>query len=170
MTPTARSKAYFTEIGFRVDVVERWIGVGLGDRDAHGSTIGRRKKRKDFCGFADLIAFSRFEEIAVQSTSASGMSARIKKLLTDPDSTGVSVAVIEWLLGSCGSCEALGHRRLLVQGWKKYATPVDRKLWRPRHAWITVGQFEAKQVADVRDMLAEREELVKASRRELLIA
>lgn len=65
-SPTQLSLAKLREEGYLVDVVERWIP---------GANI-----RKDLYGFIDIIALKGKETLAVQTTSASNMSARCKKI------------------------------------------------------------------------------------------
>lgn len=134
LTPTARSKKHFEELGYVGDVVERWIGIGA------QTAIGIGKKRRDFCGFADLIFFTDHEEVAVQATSAAGVSARNKKILEEP---WVREQAMKWLSGGCRSCGITGRRRLVIQGWKKYKVAIDRKHWRPLEKWLELTDFAA---------------------------
>jgi hypothetical protein len=65
-SPTQLSLAKLREEGYIVDVVERWIP---------GANI-----RKDLYGFIDIIALKGKETLVVQTTSASNLSARCKKI------------------------------------------------------------------------------------------
>lgn len=56
-----------TEKGFIIELVER--------------RIPHTRVTKDFLGFADYIAISEFETLAIQATSASNHAARIKKIM-----------------------------------------------------------------------------------------
>jgi len=47
-------------------------------------TKGKRSLKKDFLGFSDHLAFQRGFVTAIQSTSYEGMSARKKKILSEP--------------------------------------------------------------------------------------
>jgi hypothetical protein len=150
-SPTVRTRDYFREHGYRIDVVERWIGVGLDNK-----FMGTRKKRKDFCGFADLIAFLPQEIIAIQSTSRSNMSNRVKKIVHGIDAEPNSQeSAIEWLLGE-------GRRRIIIQGWAKYAKPVDRKWWRALNREVLLDEFPVELVAKVRADLEERKKLAES--------
>lgn len=68
MSPTALTLRTLRELGHpAVDVVERWIP---------GANI-----RKDLFGFIDILAIDKDGEVfAIQATSRSNMSARIKKI------------------------------------------------------------------------------------------
>ena len=76
MSPLARSKELYEERGYTVETVERWIP---------GANI-----RKDFLGCIDLIAMRPDppDVVAIQSTSASNVSARVKKIA---DSAGLAL-------------------------------------------------------------------------------
>lgn len=73
VSPTQRSLKYLREQGYHVGVVEHWNGyVGI---------------RQDLFGFADLIAVKEGCPImAVQTTSYSNTSARVKKIRSIPES------------------------------------------------------------------------------------
>lgn len=66
MTPTQRSMAALRELGYLVEVVEKWNSF--------------TRTRKDLWGWADLLAIRRGEVLAVQVTST-GVSSRIKKIM-----------------------------------------------------------------------------------------
>ena len=66
MTPTQRSLAALRELGYLVEVVEKWNSF--------------TRTRKDLWGWADLLAIRRGEVLAVQVTST-GVSSRIKKIM-----------------------------------------------------------------------------------------
>ena len=72
MTPTQRSLAALRELGYLVEVVEKWNSF--------------TRTRKDLWGWADLLAVRRGEVLAVQVTST-GVSSRIKKI-TDSETIG----------------------------------------------------------------------------------
>lgn len=90
-SPTSRSKALLEERGYMVDVVERWIP---------GANI-----RRDLFHLWDLLAIHRETGAvcAVQTTSASGVSARLKKIGDSPNIATVRKA--GWAL--------------FVHGWRK---------------------------------------------------
>ena len=66
MTPTQRSLKALRELGYLVEVVEKWNSF--------------TRTRKDLWGWADLLAIRRGEVLAVQVTST-GVSSRIKKIM-----------------------------------------------------------------------------------------
>jgi len=66
MTPTQRSLKALRELGYLVEVVEKWNSF--------------TRTRKDLWGWADLLAIKRGEVLAVQVT-ATGVSSRIKKIM-----------------------------------------------------------------------------------------
>lgn len=68
MTPTQRSLKYLRDKGYTVEVVER------------STNFGGRFRRHDLFGIADLIALGDNEVLLVQVTSASNVSARVKKI------------------------------------------------------------------------------------------
>lgn len=113
MTPTARTLDQLRREGWYADVVERVV-----PRPGRPHPI-----RSDLFGFADVLAV-RPSGIAllVQCTAASGISARVAKIL-DADYLPIVEA---WLADPMHSLE--------VWGWKKYAkaNPGSRRLWRPR--------------------------------------
>jgi hypothetical protein len=65
-SPTQRSLAHLRELGYHVEVVEKWNSF--------------TKQRKDLWGWADLLAIRKGEVLAVQVT-ASAVSDRIKKIM-----------------------------------------------------------------------------------------
>jgi carbonic anhydrase len=86
MTPTQRSLAALRELGYLVEVVEKWNSF--------------TRTRKDLWGWADLLAIRRGEVLAVQVTSE-GVSNRVKKV-TESETiarvreAGVRVEVHGW--------------------------------------------------------------------------
>ena len=65
-SPTQRSLKKLRDEGWTADVVERWVP---------GANI-----RRDLFGFIDILAISGNETLAVQATSYSNISARVKKI------------------------------------------------------------------------------------------
>ena len=65
-SPTQRSLEYLREIGYLPEVVERFNSF--------------TKQRKDLWTWCDIIAIRKDEVLAVQVTSSSNVSARIKKI------------------------------------------------------------------------------------------
>jgi hypothetical protein len=66
MTPTQRSLKALRDLGYLVEIVEKWNSF--------------TRTRKDLWGWADLLAIKRGEVLAVQVTST-GVSSRIKKIM-----------------------------------------------------------------------------------------
>jgi hypothetical protein len=86
MTPTQRSLAALRELGYLVEVVEKWNSF--------------TRTRKDLWGWADLLAIRRGEVLAVQVTSE-GVANRVKKV-TDSETiarvreAGVRIEIHGW--------------------------------------------------------------------------
>lgn len=88
-SPTQRSLEYLREQGYHCEVVEKWNAW--------------TKQRKDLWGWADVLAIRRNEVLAVQVTSGSNVSARIKKI-QESDTVG--------LVRDAGI-------RIEIHGWRK---------------------------------------------------
>lgn len=91
MTPTQRTLKYLRADGWLCAVVERW--------NAHA------KIRQDLFGVVDVLAIREGETLAVQVTSGSGVSARVRKI-ADADATQ-RIRAAGW--------------RFEVHGWRKNA-------------------------------------------------
>jgi hypothetical protein len=91
LSPTQRSLKLLRDRGYLAEVVEKWIP---------GANI-----RKDLWGWCDVVGVKRGETLAVQATSASNVSARVKKI-ADSETVG-KVREAGW--------------RIVVFGWKKVA-------------------------------------------------
>src|SRR5688572_10365539 len=92
MSPTQRSLKHMRDQGYFAEVVERWVP--------------RVNIRKDFAGFADILCIHRENKgdiVAVQSTSDSNVSARVKKITEHEN-----LAVVR-----------KGGFKILVHGWRK---------------------------------------------------
>ena len=86
MTPTQRSLAALRDLGYLVEVVEKWNSF--------------TRTRKDLWGWADLLAIRRGEVLAVQVTSE-GVANRVKKVMDSETiarvrEAGVRVEVHGW--------------------------------------------------------------------------
>lgn len=93
-SPTRRTLELLRKDGWKlVEVVEHWNSWA--------------SVRKDLFGFIDVIAISNDQTLGVQVTSAANVSARIKKMLHDPE---IRPRVVTW-------CQ--GNRTLEVHGWGK---------------------------------------------------
>jgi hypothetical protein len=88
-SPTQRSLQLMRDRGCLAEVVERW--------NPHSRT------RHDLWGFVDIICLDDNQVIAVQSTSRSNMSARIRKIEEHENLAAVLRAGIQ----------------IVVHGWKK---------------------------------------------------
>src|SRR5574341_1521515 len=89
-SPTQRSLKLMRERGFYAEVVEHWNQWA--------------RKRKDLFGFIDVLCLGDTGDlVGVQSTSASNISARVRKITDSPFLGRVRKAGI----------------RILVHGWKK---------------------------------------------------
>ncbi len=92
-SPTQRSKAHLEKQGYRVAITEHWC---------HFS-----RRRKDMFNVVDLLAIREGETLAVQTTSASNMSARVKKIaesdaIADIRAAGWGFVVHGWKKGANG--------------------------------------------------------------------
>lgn len=99
-SPTQRSLKELRSRGYMVAVTERWNPFA--------------NIRQDLFGFIDLLAIRGDEVLAVQTTTAANVSARVKKLTELP-------AVLRWV--------ASPTRRLVIHGWAKRGEKGKRKLW-----------------------------------------
>jgi hypothetical protein len=89
MTPTARSLAYLRAEGWHAEVVEMTIR-------APGRTF-----KRDLWGFVDIIAIREADVLAVQTTSATNVAARVRKITESPllplvRAAGVAIHVHGW--------------------------------------------------------------------------
>lgn len=114
ISPTQRSLALLKEGNFICQVVERWNPYA--------------KVRVDLFGFIDIVAVRHPYPgvIGIQTTSASNMSARIKKIL------GIPEAKI-WLTAG---------NRIIVHGWSKKGRAGARKTWQYNVTEITLEDFK----------------------------
>ena len=92
-SPTQRSKAHLEKQGYRVAIVEHWNAFA--------------RIRQDLFGVVDLLCLRGSETLAVQTTSASNMSARVKKIaesdaIADIRAAGWGVVVHGWKKGTNG--------------------------------------------------------------------
>lgn len=87
-SPTQRSKKYLEKLNYRVGITEHW--------NPHAFI------RQDLFGFIDMIGVKENSVVAVQTTSASNMSAREKKILTHENypavkSSGMQLFLHGWV-------------------------------------------------------------------------
>lgn len=131
-SPTSRTKEWLRALGYVEDTVEQ--------RQAWKTDSGYSPLR-DWCNFADLVAFSATRTLAVQCTSTTNVASRVTKCLAEPRA---------WLW-----LQAPG-RSLWVVGWKKYAKPLEghRKFWRPMLQSLVSDEFEQSVVLEAKALLA----------------
>ncbi len=89
-SPTQRSLKYLRDLGYHVEIVEHYNFFA--------------KKRYDLWGFSDLLAIKPNEILAVQTTSGSNVSARVKKINNHENvvkvrQAGIRIHVHGWAKG-----------------------------------------------------------------------
>ena len=92
MTPTQKTLKWMRSQGYHCEVVEHWVPF---PKPGH---------RKDLLGFIDVLCIRGDDLVAVQTTAASGVSSRLKKIKAEPRA-GL------WLAGI--------RRHIQIHGWKK---------------------------------------------------
>ncbi len=101
MSPTQRSLNLMRDSGCSlVETCERWNPFA--------------KRRNDLFGFVDVLAVQGDLVIAVQTTTASNMAARLEKIRFLP-------SVVHWLRSP--------SRKLVIHGWAKTGKAGTRKRW-----------------------------------------
>lgn len=125
MTPMARSRAKWRKAGFFVDSAESIIRVP-----------GSFSRRNDLFGFCDLVAVGPGGVVLIQTTSASNMAARVRKLRTEHTGTGTFATPIREI----ARCFLDAGVRIVVEGWRQ-----DRatRRWVCRERWITEADLRA---------------------------
>lgn len=116
MSPTARTLKWLEAQGYRAGVVER-----------HNTFSG---KKHDLFNCIDVVAVNDAGTVGVQATNASSVSARLKKITTEPDPRDGALA---WLMSP--------HRELWVVGWKRYAHALNGRWWRPVVREVTLADL-----------------------------
>lgn len=92
-SPTQRSLKLLRDEGYRAAITEHWNGFA--------------KIRQDLFGIIDILAVKDGETVGVQTTSASNVSARVKKIAKseatgDLRKAGWTLLVHGWAKGSNG--------------------------------------------------------------------
>lgn len=93
MSPTELTLRHLRRAGYLAEVTERWIPMA--------------RKRKDLFGVVDVLALQGPQTLAVQTTSASNVSARVQKI-ADSDcvrfirAAGWTLVVHGWRKGKDG--------------------------------------------------------------------
>lgn len=90
MSPTQRTLAYLRAEGYTVAITEHWNQWA--------------RRRVDLWGFVDVLALRENETLAVQCTSDSNVSARVKKIADHENigpvrKAGWKVIVMGWKAG-----------------------------------------------------------------------
>jgi hypothetical protein len=120
-SPTARTLNELRRLGYHAEVVERFNSF--------------TKRRKDFIDCVDIIAFRADATgvLGIQCTSASGLAARVSKIL------GLGEAVADFLHAG---------NSLQCWGWRKRARPEGRRWWTAnrREIRITGNRLEAVEL------------------------
>jgi len=104
-----------TELGYTIEIVER--------------RIPHTRITKDFLGFADYIAISPTETLAIQATSGKNHSTRIKKIFNERQEQA-----LEWL--------ACPHRTLAVWSFSKVADS-----WKHRETRLSTEEVRHGELA-----------------------
>ncbi len=125
-SPTARTMAWLRKQGYVCAVVEQRIPT-------------LEHVTRDFCGFADIIAFNHTHTIAVQATSASNIRSRERKIWNEP-------RALAWALGK--------GRQVWVVGWKKYAKAIGRRHWLETVLVVQVDAFTKEIWTEAEKLLA----------------
>ena len=113
MSPTARSLKLLRSHGYTAEVVEHFNHY--------------TKQRKDLFGFVDIVAINGSGFLAIQATSASNQSSRMKKIAVEPKAA-------EWLLAG---------GRIFVHGWRKKKVKRGGKAFRYECNEIEVTQVNS---------------------------
>ncbi len=110
MTPTQRSIAHMKARGYTVAIVERWNQFA--------------RIRQDLFGFGDLLCIQAAYPPMIVQVTASGVSARLKKIAAEPRH-------VIWL-NACGVIE--------VHGWTKKGAKGKRKTYQIRIVPVTLEE------------------------------
>lgn len=120
-SPTERSLKKLRDEGWSPWVVERW-GVRAAGGKRNGRTLFYLERRHDLWTFGDIMAVQEGERpLICQTTSYSGVSARVKKIVEVPEAK-------VWIANGDS---------IVVHGWHK---PKHR--WVCREVFITPEHFE----------------------------
>ena len=113
-SPTQHSLAQLRSEGYTCAITEHWNQFS--------------KRRIDLFGFADILAIRPGEVVAVQTTTAAHVSARINKIL-ELDTP------LKWL-------QAGG--RILIHGWALRGPRGKRKVWKCIERYVTLDDVMSK--------------------------
>lgn len=122
-SPTVHTLAELKRLGYRTAIVERFCSF--------------TKRRHDLFGCIDVLALRGdcVGLLGIQCTAASGLAARVSKVLS-LDADGL---ISDWLQAG---------NRLECWGWRKRAKPVGRKWWHAnrREIVLAAGGIEAREL------------------------
>lgn len=109
MSPTQRTLKELRKRGYKVGIVERWLGFA-----------GQFGKRQDLFGIIDIIAITPELTIGVQACGSS-FSAHIKKLVEEKNQESY-----DWLVSP--------YRALEIWSWRKVKKERGKAMmiWKPR--------------------------------------
>src|SRR5208283_2575596 len=138
MTPQLRSRKYLEDRGWTVATVESLKRFPAKGKPAcqHCGAQPQVMIRSDLFGFGDLFAFNDTNEIIVQATDRSNMSARWAKIRALPEAR-------RWV---SGGMIAPVERLLAVHGWFKK----DNR-WQLKEKLVMPEDFERTRCADFDD-------------------
>lgn len=105
-----------TELGYTIELVER--------------RIPHTRVTKDFLGFADYIAISPNETLAIQATSGANHATRVKKIFNDRQEQA-----LEWL--------ACPTRTLAV-----WSFSMNKGVWTHRETRLTTEEVRNGEIAN----------------------
>lgn len=110
-SPASRSIAYLKSKGYHVHKTEYWNSFA--------------RKRIDFGGFADAIAYSDFERgcLAINFTTTGNISGHIKKYETNDN-------LKAWFRAG---------NRFVIHGWAKRGPRGKRKIWTLKEVFLPVS-------------------------------
>ena len=132
MTPQLRSRKYLEDRGWTIATVEQLKRFPASNKPAC-KCCGAQPMvmvRVDLFGFADLIAFNGTNVLLVQSTDATNVSKRWRKIQESDEAR-------KWLNSEAG-------RNIVVHGWGKR----DNR-WKVREIWFDESDFDVTRMAKI---------------------
>lgn len=140
-TPTQRTLKYLREMGYRAEVVEKWVRFGSAKVPAGTNSPGRASPgiRKDLFGFADIIAMKPGLGIVAVQCFSTDWNGHIEKIFGDPE---IYAAAKEW--NQCGGM-------ILFFGWRKLKPRGTKGAkWKPRIG--LVNMIHGEKVRELVDL------------------